>query len=91
MKRTHRRPSLVVTTGGKGVVAHAGARLLCDLADRLGLSEGLSVALAPTKQRRRGHDRGRVAVDLAVALADGETGSPYRIRTGGLCLERAVS
>ena len=73
MKRTHRRPSLVVTTGGRGVVAHAGARLLCDLADRLGLSEGLSEALAPTKRRRRGHDRGRVAVDLAVALADGAT------------------
>ncbi|MBI4271812.1 MAG: IS1380 family transposase [Candidatus Rokubacteria bacterium] len=73
MKRTSRRPSLVVTTGGKGVVAHAGARLLCDLADRLGLSEGLSAALAPTKRRRRGHDRGRVAVDLAVALADGAT------------------
>jgi len=71
MKRTHRRPSLVVTTGGRGVVAHAGARLLCDLADRLGLSEGLSEALAPMKRRRRGHDRGRVAVDLAVALADG--------------------
>ena len=73
MKRTHRRPSLVVTTGGKGVVSHAGARLLCDLADRLGLSDGLSAALAPTKKRRRGHDRGRVALDLAVALADGAT------------------
>jgi len=73
MKRTHRRPSVVVTTGGRGVVAHAGARLLCDLADELGLSEGLSVALAPTKRRRGGHDRGAVAVDLAVALADGAT------------------
>ncbi len=73
MKRTHRRPSLVVTTGGKGIVAHAGARLLCDLADDLGLSAGLSAAMAPTKRRRRGHDRGRVLVDLAVALADGAT------------------
>ena len=27
--------------------------------------------MAPTKQRRRGHDRGRVLVDLAVMLADG--------------------
>jgi hypothetical protein len=62
-----------VTTGGRGVVAHAGARLLCDLADELGLSAGLSAALAPTKRRRRGHDRGAVAVDLAVALADGAT------------------
>jgi hypothetical protein len=30
----------------------------------------LSVAMAPTKQRRHGHDRGEVLVDLAVALAD---------------------
>ncbi len=73
MKRTQRRPLVKVTTGGRGVVAHAGARLLCDLADRLGLSGGLSAAMAPTKRRRRGHDRGRVLVDLAVALADGAT------------------
>ena len=73
MNRTHRRPGLTVTTGGRGVVAHAGARLLCDLADDLGLSHGLSAAMAPTKRRRRGHDRGRVLVDLAVALADGAT------------------
>ncbi len=73
MKRTQRRPRVVVTTGGRGVVAHAGARLLCDLADRLGLSDGLSAAMAPTKRRRSGHDRGRVLVDLAVALADGAT------------------
>ena len=32
---------------------------------------GLSAAMAPTKLRRRGHDRGRVLVDLAVMLADG--------------------
>ena len=73
MKSTQRRPSLVVTTGGKGVVAHAGARLLCDLADRLGLTDALSAAMAPTKRRQRGHDRGQVLVDLAVALADGAT------------------
>jgi hypothetical protein len=73
MKSTRRRPNLVVTTGGKGVVAHAGARLLCELADDLGLTEQLSVAMAATKTRRRGHDRGDVLVDLAVALADGAT------------------
>lgn len=67
------RPRLSVTTGGKGVVSHAGARLLVDLADELGLTENLSVAMAPTKSRRRGHDRGEVLVDLAVALADGAT------------------
>jgi hypothetical protein len=60
-----------VTTGGAGVVSHVGARLLMDLADALGLSEGLSEAMAATKIRRRGHDRGQVLVDLAVSLADG--------------------
>ena len=62
-----------MTTGGRGVVAHVGARLLCDLGDELGLADGLSAAMAPTKKRRRGHDRGRVLVDLAVSVADGGT------------------
>jgi len=73
MKRTARRPRLMVTTGGKGVVSHVGARLLGELADELSLTEQLSAAMAPTKRRRRGHDRGEVLVDLAVALADGAT------------------
>jgi len=73
MKRTRRRPALAVTTGAKGVVAHAGARLLCDLADDVGLTDELSGAMASTKKRRRGHDRGEVLVDLAVAVADGAT------------------
>jgi hypothetical protein len=60
-----------VTTGGKGVVGHAGARLLGDVADLVGLSDALSFAMAPTKSRPRGHDRGGVVVDLAVMLADG--------------------
>lgn len=71
MQRNSRRPRLVVTGGGKNVAGHAGSRLLCDLADEVGLTGGLSVAMAATKQRRRGHDRGRVLVDLAVMLADG--------------------
>lgn len=62
-----------MTTGGKGVVAHAGARLLCDLADDLGLATGLSASMAPTKRRHSGHDRGKVLLDLAVAIADGAT------------------
>ncbi len=66
-------PRFMVTTGGKGVVAHVGARLLCELADDLSLTEQLSVAIAPTKQRRRGLDRGEVLVDLAVTVADGAT------------------
>jgi hypothetical protein len=62
-----------VTTGGKGVVSHVGARLLCDLSDELELTAGLSEAMAPTKKRRRGHDRGQVLVDLAVSVAGGGT------------------
>jgi hypothetical protein len=65
------RPKLKVTLGGKGAVGHAGARLLADVGDALGLTAGLSQAMAPTKQRRRGHDRGRVLADVAVMLADG--------------------
>jgi Transposase DDE domain group 1 len=71
MQRNSTRPRLTVTGDGKNVAAHVGSRMVCDLADELGLTEGLSAAMAPTKQRRRGHDRGRVLVDLAVMLADG--------------------
>jgi hypothetical protein len=71
VKRNRRRPGLKVTTGGSGLVNHAGARLLADLADVTGLTDALSTVMAPTKQRRRGHDRGEVLVDLAVMIADG--------------------
>lgn len=32
---------------------------------------GFSAAMSPTKTRRRGHHRGRVLTDLAIAIADG--------------------
>jgi hypothetical protein len=74
VKRNSARPHLTVTADGRSVVGHAGARLLSDLAEAVGLTDGLSKAMAPTKQRRRGHDRGQVLVDLAVMVADdGET------------------
>lgn len=71
VNRRRRRPTLKVTGDGEGVANHAGARLLADLADAVGLSRAMSTAMAATKQRRRGHDRGDVLVDLAVAIADG--------------------
>lgn len=71
VNRRRRRPVLKVTGNGKGLASHAGARLLADLSDAVGLSDALSAAMAPTKRRRRGHDRGDVLVDLAVAIADG--------------------
>jgi hypothetical protein len=61
----------MVTGDGRGVVGHVGARLLADLADTTGLTSAFSQALAGMRQRRRGLDPGRIAVDLAVMLADG--------------------
>jgi hypothetical protein len=61
---------LTVEVGGHGVVSHTGSAVLRLLADRTGLTAGLSKAL-----RRRGftpvHDRGRVLADTAVLIADG--------------------
>lgn len=63
------RPS--VTADGEGVVSHAGAGLLTELADTLGLTRSLAVAMAPTRQRRSAHDPGEVLRDLVVMLANG--------------------
>jgi len=71
MQVTGLRPKIVAAADGRGVVGHAGARLLADLADATGLSAAFSDALAPLRVRQSGHDPGRVAVDLAVMLADG--------------------
>ena len=69
---------LEVTGGGSGVVSHAGVVLLRQLADRTGLTGGLSEALASS--RLLVHDRGRVLADLACAIADGaEVISDFRV------------
>jgi hypothetical protein len=60
---------LEVTGGGQGVVSHAGLALLRHLADKTGLTGGLSRALATP--RVLVHDRGRVVADLACAIGDG--------------------
>ncbi len=60
-----------VTADGEGLISHAGASLLTELAGRLGLTQALSEAMAPTRERRSAHDPGAVLRDLAVAIADG--------------------
>jgi hypothetical protein len=65
------RPKVHVSADGSGVVGHAGARLLADLADVTGLTAAYSAALRPLRPRGTGHDPGRVATDLAVMLANG--------------------
>jgi hypothetical protein len=70
VKPTSWSQGLSVIGDGAGVVPLAGAVAVRLLADRVGLTEGLSAALA-----RRGftpvHDRGRVWVDVATMLAAG--------------------
>jgi hypothetical protein len=71
VQRDGRDVTVVVTTDGAGLVSHAGTALFSQVADELGLTKALSAGLAPLKQRRRGHDPGRVLRDLAVTVADG--------------------
>jgi Transposase DDE domain group 1 len=66
-----RNLTVEVAADGQGLVSHAGSALLSQVADALGLTKALSSRLAGIKQRRRGHDPGRVLRDLAVMLDDG--------------------
>jgi Transposase DDE domain group 1 len=69
---------LQVTADGTGIVSHAGVALIRALADNVGLTAGLSKALA--SRRLLVHDRGRVLADLACAIADGgEVISDFRV------------
>jgi hypothetical protein len=69
--RDGRSVTVEVMSDGAGLVSHAGSALLGQVADKLGLTRALSTRLGVIKQRRRGHDPGRVIRDLAVMLADG--------------------
>jgi Transposase DDE domain group 1 len=71
VQRDGRSVTVEVTSDGEGLVSHAGSALLAQIADKSGLTAALSVRLAGLKQRRCGHDPGRVIRDLAVMLADG--------------------
>ena len=70
MERNAWSQGLSVSADGTGVVALAGSAALRLLADKVGLTGGLSAALA-----RRSfvpvHDRGQVLVDVATVLAAG--------------------
>ena len=71
VQRDGRRFTVDVSADGEGLVSHAGAALLAEVADRVGLTQELSRALAGVRERRGRHDPGRVIRDLAVMLADG--------------------
>jgi hypothetical protein len=71
VQRDGRSFTVDVSADGDGLVSHAGAALLAEVADRVGLTQELSRALAGVRERRGRHDPGRVIRDLAVMLADG--------------------
>ena len=63
---------------GAGIVSHAGVALVRALADKTGLTGGLSKTLA--SRRLLVHERGQVLADLACAIADGgEVISDFRV------------
>ena len=71
VQATRTRAGFEVTCDGDGVVGHAGAALLGELADRLGLTAALGWRADRSKTGRHRHATGRVLRDLAVMLADG--------------------
>jgi Transposase DDE domain group 1 len=71
VQRRGRFEKVEVTADGKGLASHAGSALLVAVADKVGLTDALSEALASTRERRSAHDPGEVVRDLCVMLADG--------------------
>ena len=71
VKRGERDFKVEVRADGRGLVSHAGAALIAETADRLGLTSALDRALGGLFERTPTHSPGRVLRDLAVMLADG--------------------
>ena len=60
-----------VVADGDGLTSRVGTAAIAELADRVGLTSGLSGAVAGRTTRSSGVDGGRVLRDLVVMLADG--------------------
>jgi hypothetical protein len=83
-----------VTADGVGVVSHAGAELLRELAGATGLVDSWDRAMIDTYRAvPTAHFPGQVLADLAVAVADGARSisdlaglrdRPGAVRTGGV-------
>jgi transposase-like protein len=64
VQATRTRPRFEVTCDGEGIAGHAGAALLGELADRLGLTGALGWRAGRTQTSRHRHDVGAVLRDL---------------------------
>ena len=73
MKRNRRLGRVVLTADGAGVVSHAGAGLLREMATETGLVGAWDSVLLGTYKALPVHMPGQVLADLAVAIADGAT------------------
>lgn len=73
VKRNRRLGRVVVTADGAGVVSHAGAELLREMAEATGLVDAWDRVLLGTYKAVPIHMPGQVLADLAVAIADGAT------------------
>jgi Transposase DDE domain group 1 len=71
VKRGGRDVKVEVRADGQGLVSHAGAALVAETADRVGLTSALDRALGDLFERSPQHSPGRVIRDLAVMLVDG--------------------
>jgi hypothetical protein len=71
VKRSGKRARVKVSADGRGVVSHAGAALLRELAEETGLAGAVTGALLDTYRGVPVHMPGQVFADLAVAIADG--------------------
>lgn len=81
------------------MTSRAGTVLLAGFGQRIGLTDLLSAALAPTRERASVHAPGRVLAGLAVMIADGGrcvsdlvvlAGSGRVVRRGRVGLDRAT-
>ena len=71
MQLTARRPKIMVSADGTGIISQAGGLLLARALRVTGLDTGLPAALERWRPARAVHSPGKIITDLAVTLALG--------------------
>ena len=71
MQLTARRPKIMVSADGTGILSQAGGLVLTQTLRATGLDRGLDAALERWWQPRAVHSPGKIISDLAVAVALG--------------------